>query len=42
MPNNKSKSPIEVNGKALQKFFTVEEKRIEVDKLRENNISKEL
>ncbi len=42
MPNNDHEPPKEMNGKTIEKFFGVEEKRIEVETVRENNISKEL
>ena len=41
MPNNDHELPVVMNGKVVEKFLAVEEKRIEVETLRENNISKE-
>ena len=34
MPNNDHEPPVEMNGKVIEKFLGVEEKRIEVDTLR--------
>ncbi len=42
MPANKPELPVEIKGKVIEKFLEVEEKRIDIDKLRENNIAKEL